>query len=243
MKAMRLIEALMVPGAFKAAVGWPIFSLSAFQICGRLVDAGVAPRTVIDVGANRGQFAVAATRMFAGSKVFAIEPDKDTAAQLRRNVDAATASRIAVTAVGDTVGTAVLHVNTDSQVSSLLELGEDRVASFPLSQVKEHRRVPITTLDELFGGVQLEEPILLKIDVQGSEDKVIAGGEGLLRMVKWILVEVSFADLYCGEKGFAEMLGILSDRGFRFLRPMNFHTSPRSGAIIEMDALFAMSSV
>jgi len=34
------------------------------------------------------------------------------------------------------------------------------------------------------------------------------------------------------------MLALMAGQGFRFVRPLNFHTVGKSGAIIEMDALF-----
>lgn len=149
-----------------------------------------------------------------------------------------TAENVRVTAVGDSVGTATFHVNRDPQVSSLLPLGEDRIESFPDSRVIEEITVPVTTLDVLFDGVTLAEPILLKIDVQGFEDRVIAGAGVFLKRVQWVLMEVSFSKLYEGERDFETIVSLLKAHGFRFVRPMNFHISPKTGEIIEMDALF-----
>jgi len=96
----------------------------------------------------------------------------------------------------------------------------------------------MATLDELFANKVLAQPILLKIDVQGYEDRVIAGGAYLLKHIHWVILEMSFARLYDGEKDFGWMVDMMSQRGFRFVRPLDFHTSEKTGAIIEMDALF-----
>jgi FkbM family methyltransferase len=165
-RMLRILELLKTRGAFSALLKWPKFSLAAFQIISRAKLAGVQPKTVVDVGANIGQFAVASIRLFQGAEVFPVEPDHPRIAeQLRKNVGMPVAGNVRVTAVGDSVGTATFHVNRDPQVSSLLPLGEDRIESFPDSRVVEKITVPVTTLDVLFDGVSLAEPILLKIDV------------------------------------------------------------------------------
>lgn len=237
-KLKTAIELLSLPGALVGLLTWKKFSLAAFKIVMRLKHAGVEPATVIDVGANVGQFSVAVSKGFPNAALFPVEPDPSTADVLRKNVTPSVASNITVTAVGERVGTIEFQVNADSQVSSVLPLGDDRKQSFPSSSVQRTMSVPLTTLDALFGGRPLPSPVLLKIDVQGYEDKVIAGAAVFLQSVRWVLMEVSFARLYEGEKDFPTMLALMAGHGFRFVRPLNFHTVGKSGAIIEMDALF-----
>lgn len=242
-RILRILELLNTPGALSALLKWPRFSLAAYQIISRSKLAGVQPMTVVDVGANIGQFAVASSRLFQGVAVFPFEPDPRVAEQLRKNVGMPVSENVRVTAVGDSVGTATFHVNLDPQVSSLLPLGEDRIESFPESKVVKEITVPLSTLDVVFDEVTLAEPILLKIDVQGFEDRVIAGAGVFLKRVRWVLMEVSFSKLYDGERDFQTIVELLKKHGFRFVRPVNFHISPRTGEIIEMDALFEATEI
>jgi FkbM family methyltransferase len=237
-KLVRLLSVLEWHGAFRALISWPKFSLASFVIVSRLKRAGASPKTVIDIGANVGQFAVAASRLFADAHVCSIEPDSRTATRLRNNLKSEQNANVLVTAVGDYVGEVVFHVNNDSQVSSMLALGQDRVSAFPQSKVVEEISVPISTLDALFIQHQFEKPILVKIDVQGAEDKVIRGSGKFLQDVDWVLMEVTFADLYEGEMDFQNISNLMAESGFKFVRPLNFHVSPLTGEIIEMDALF-----
>jgi len=237
-KLRSLLTALEYDRAIRAAIKWPKFSLVSFLIISRLKRAGISPRTVIDLGANVGQFAVAAANLFEGAKILSFEPDPRTANVLKENLKTFKQAEIFVMAVGDSVGEAEFYVNKDAQVSSMLKLGSDRIHDFPQSTVVEKITVPVTTLDTLFKGRELEQPILVKIDVQGFEDRVIRGGKDFLKQAEWVLMEVSFAKLYEGERDFKSMLELMSEHGFRFLRPLNYHTSPLTGQIIEMDALF-----
>ena len=237
-KLRSLLAVLEIDGAIRALIEWPKFSIASFLIVTRLKHAGVSPKTVIDVGANVGQFAVAASRLFSGAQIFSIEPDEMTAARLRKNLKSEGNVDVLVTAVGDYIGEAVFHRNKDSQVSSILALGEDRISAFPQATVVEEIKVPISTLDALFLKHLLNKPILVKIDVQGAEDKVIRGGAEFLQSVEWVLMEVTFADLYDGEMDFRGISSLMMQAGFKFVRPLNFHVSPLTGEIIEMDALF-----
>jgi FkbM family methyltransferase len=221
-----------------ALLRWKKFSLASYCIVQRLKEAGVAPASIVDVGANVGQFAVAATNLMPHATLHAIEPDPATASTLRANLPPEVAARVIVSAIGEREGSVEFQVNRDSQVSSVLPLGEDRKASFPGSTVQRTMKVPMATLDGLFAAAGLASPILLKIDVQGYEDRVVAGAVGFLQQVKWVVIETAFARLYEGERDFASMLDLMREHGFRFVKPLNFHTSDVTGAIIEMDALF-----
>jgi FkbM family methyltransferase len=234
----RLLEVMSVPGALSAALGWKKFSLAAYLILFRLKEAGVQPATVIDIGANVGQFSVAVSHMLPDAVLYPVEPDPATAQLLRANLPQRVAANVAVTAVGEKTGSIEFQVNADSQVSSVLPLGEGRKRAFPGSNVQKTVTLPITTLDAMFAGKPLVQPVLLKVDVQGYEDRVIEGGTQLLKGIRWVVLEMSFASLYEGEKDFPWMLDLMARHGFKFVRPLDFHTSDKTGAIIEMDGLF-----
>ena len=236
----RLLGALERPGVWRAALSWPKFSLASFLIVSRLKQHGVAPATVVDVGANVGQFAVASAKLFRGVTVISVEPDPQIAKQLKENVKRLPVD-VVVVALGEQTGQAAFHVNRDSQVSSLLPLGSDRECDFPDSKVIGRITVNVETLDTLFSDRILKAPILLKLDVQGFEEQVLRGGGAFLQRVQWVVVEVAFGNLYEGEADFASILKLLEDKGLIFTRPVNWFTSPRTGEVIEMDALFTRS--
>lgn len=242
-KLNRLTELMSVSGALRSALTWTKFSLAAYLLLTRLKDAGVKPATVLDIGANVGQFSVAVSHLLPDAALYPVEPDASTAARLRANLPPHAAANIVVAAVGERVGTVEFQVNADSQVSSILHLGSGRKAAFPQSQVQRTVSVPMATLDHLFDGKPLALPILLKVDVQGYEDRVIAGASAMLKKVRWVVLEMSFASLYEGEKDFNAMLELMREAGFRFVRPLDFHTADETSAIIEMDGLFENMSL
>lgn len=234
----KILAAVQYPGFLRAILRWRKFSFASFLIVSRLIKGGIEPGTVLDLGANIGQFAIASANLFGGStRIISFEPEPNTANILRKNVEGLPVEVMEL-ALGSAPGESIFFVNADSQVSSLLPLGETRLTDFPESVIKHEIKVSIESLDNLFASNDLTSPILLKIDVQGFESEVIAGATHFLNKVRWIVMEVSFTDLYKGEVDFISILNLLSDRGFRFLRPLNMHFSPKTGEVIEMDALF-----
>jgi FkbM family methyltransferase len=234
------IELVTTKGAVRAVLSWPIFSMASFQMISRAKLSGVDPQTIIDIGANKGQFSATAQRLFTNPTIFAVEPNPDIYDTLKRNLESDSNSKtnIISCAVSSEDGVVKFHINKDSQVSSLFDIGPDRKRFYPDSIVIKETLIPAYTLDTLFSTRELTEPILLKIDVQGAEHLVIEGAVKILRKVKWIILELSFNKLYEGEKNFLYFIDYMRQRGYEFIRPLNVHYSPATKEIIEMDALF-----
>ncbi|MGD9249207.1 MAG: FkbM family methyltransferase, partial [Desulfobacteraceae bacterium] len=103
---------------------------------------------------------------------------------------------------------------------------------------KDTIRVDIATLDDIFLDRTLDRPVLLKIDVQGSEKDVIAGGQETLKNVDYVLMEVSFDTMYVGEASFLEIVKEMETLHFQFSHPIAILKSPNSGKILQADILF-----
>lgn len=75
---------------------------------------------------------------------------------------------------------------------------------------------------------QLTEKTLLKIDVQGSEMRVLAGAMDSLQKIEMIEVELTVTPLYDGQPLIVEILRYLDDRGFMLVSldpiPRDFKT-------------------
>src|SRR5258708_22515293 len=92
-----------------AAATWPTFSMTAYRIVSRLKVQGVNPRTVLDVGANVGQFAVSSTKLWSDCHVESFEPVPDCAETLRSNCRGLSVN-VHEVAVGDRDGEVQIHI-------------------------------------------------------------------------------------------------------------------------------------
>ena len=136
-----------------------------------LHDAGI--RTVLDIGANTGQFTCTMHALLPETTIYAFEPQADTFETLKENVSNSPELHAIHTAVGDEIGETVFHKNTFAQSSSVLPMTDLHKVAFPWATESTEVRVPITTLDAIQDVLELVPAVLIKIDVQGFEDRVL----------------------------------------------------------------------
>jgi FkbM family methyltransferase len=230
------------PTVWYALLSWPKFSMTSYRMVSSLIRQGIIPKAIIDVGANVGQFAVACAKIFPSVAVHSFEPLPHCLKQLDRNVTGLGGVRVYPVALGEQDGEVTMHVNSHSHSSSILGLGERHRKAFPDAREIGTIRVPVSTLDRELESVSLENPVLLKLDVQGYEPQVLNGATETLKRVDYVLLETSFRPLYEGEKTFTEIARTMEERGFEFLRPVAWLSDPHNGEVLQMDALFARAA-
>jgi FkbM family methyltransferase len=237
MSLMRSLSHLS-PGMVKAVIFWPKFSVTSFKMISELVRQGLLPKTVIDVGANVGQFAVASAKLFPNVSVHSFEPNPDCVALLKKHVESLGNVLVYPIALGDEEGEVTFHVNSHSHSSSILPLSKNHLEAFPDAREVSSIQVKVFTLDTIFSGIELAAPVLLKLDVQGYEAQALRGAVETLKRVDYVILEASFKPMYEGEMLFMEIVRLMDGYGFSFLRPVGWLNDPNTGEIIQMDALF-----
>lgn len=237
-RILRYVDLLLEPGALRAIATWPKFSITSYKMLSALARQGILPRTVIDVGANVGQFAIAAAMIFPGLEVHSFEPVPEIVATLKENVRNIPKIKVYPVALGERQGLAALHVNSHTQSSSILSLDKSHIEAFPNEREARTIEVELTTLDAVFDRLDLKPPILLKLDVQGYEAQTLTGGPRTLKRCDYVVTEASFKPMYQGETPFNEILITMAQKNFEFLRPVGWLRSPHIGEILQIDALF-----
>ena len=222
----------------KALVVWPKFSASSYAMVQSLTRQDIVPRTVLDIGANVGQFAIAVAKLLPDSRVYSYEPVPDSFQLLERHcrkLDNVTCFNLGL---GDVESELPITVNSHSHSSSFLPLSEEHKSAFPFAREERTIRVPVTTLDLATREIDLTPPVLLKLDVQGFEKKVLEGGTSIMHSIDFIILEASLRPMYKGEILFTGMIDLLDSFGFEFLRPIGWLSNPANGEILQLDCLF-----
>jgi len=196
-------------------------------------------RTVLDVGAHEGESAIEFHRLFPEATVHSFEPLPDTFAKLEKNLAGAPRQHCHRMALGDRAGTTTFHRSSYSPSSSLLEMTELHKTAYPFSAGSSVvDEIVLETLDSIAARITFEPQILLKVDTQGYEKQVFAGAERTLSLVKVIIVETSFAELYVGQVRFPEVYALLTERGFEYRGAWNQFSSPKDGMPLQQDSIF-----
>jgi FkbM family methyltransferase len=176
--------------------------------------AGRRFATVVDIGANRGQFSLLCAGLYPAARIFAFEPLPRPYAVLARVTAGDPRIAIHQAAIGPWAGATRMHVMRPDDSSSLLAPTERQKAVFPAVGENGTTMVEVAPLDAFVDRSDLAPPALLKLDVQGFELEALKGCAGLLDRFLAVYLECSFEPLYAGQALADEVLAHLFDHGF-----------------------------
>lgn len=186
-----------------------------YELWPKFLRWGAAPWTLVDVGANDGDFVGAVGRLTKLRSAHVFEPLPTCHPALERTLKKLEHARLYRCAVGANAGEVDIHFTGDSKMSSALLPKAGIAAAYRAGDfsVQQKIRVPLVTLDEALAEVDTID--LLKVDVQGFEMEVFLGAEKTLARSRAVLLEVNYVQHYEGAATFDAAFAHLSARGFR----------------------------
>jgi FkbM family methyltransferase len=158
------------------------YELEELELIAGLVDR---PRRILDVGANIGNHTLYFAHRFDPELTIPVEPNPAVVPLLRANLGLNWHRSFDLSLVGyglsDRPGRGTSHVKSDAN------LGGARLVA------GESGAIPIVRGDDAFESTEFD---LIKIDVEGMENQVIAGLEGVLgRSQALVFVEVLLGNI------------------------------------------------
>lgn len=221
--------------AFCNPAYWPALSRGVVPTIEHIaaLDA-LSPDTVIDVGANKGQFSAMAARLWPVAKLIAFEPLPDQADKFASHLGKR--AKLHRCALAAEQGQMELHIASRADSSSLLPLDDRQKSMFDMEEIGL-LTVPVYRLDGIVTTQMISGQALLKIDVQGFEYEVLLGAKGLIDSVEWVFVEASFMELYTGQRLFPEIEKLLNGYGYQEIGRFNMVSDERNKPV-QADILF-----
>ncbi|ORB51170.1 hypothetical protein BST42_17215 [Mycolicibacterium rhodesiae] len=189
-----------------------------------LRDRGLAPTTVLDVGANRGDWTKLARDIFPAATYVMLEPQLEMAPYL----DAVGEPWHGV-AAGSENGTLELTIWPDLVGSSFLKPDG---ADYPTRPVK------IVTINHLIARENYAIPELVKLDIQGFELEALRGATQLFGVTEAFIVEVSLFS-FGGHPILREVVEFMGERGYETYDIAGALRRPSDGALGNLDLCFA----
>jgi FkbM family methyltransferase len=164
--------------------------------------------TVLDVGANKGQYAAFARRRWPQARLICFEPLPGRHGWLVAILG--TDEQVHPVAVGNCEGCG-RHAHRLAR-GQLVPFASRRCSKIFFSMDEECVvSVPVRRLDTEFRRDQLARPAMLKIDAQGFEFETLQGTAGVLDAIDATYFECSFLELYSGQKLAADVIEYLKD--------------------------------
>ena len=204
--------------------------------------AAFAVDCVLDVGANRGQYATMLRKDAGfGGAILSFEPNPDIFAELSRRAAGDERWHVFNLALSDFDGEASFNIMAADQFSSLKTPSGEQDAVF-VDRNRVTRTVNMqcrrleTMLPELESAHAFHRPFL-KMDTQGHDLSVCGGaGPALDRMIG-VQTELGVRPIYEGGAGYRAMIDWLAGRGFA---PCAFFANNKGHfpLLVEMDGVF-----
>jgi FkbM family methyltransferase len=223
LRSYRLLKAFLVHRVFAATEHQYVFK-HKFQ-------------TIVDVGANKGQFSLASRFYSPHAFIYAFEPLANPASVYKRLFLDDPKVVFFNNAIGPENATTEIHVSGRDDSSSLLPITNLQSDVFPGTEEVSIASISVSTLDSNLNIKNITSPSLLKLDVQGFELQALRGCESLLRNFDVVYCECSFLELYSGQSFASDIIRWLDERGFRFVGFYN-PSFDSSGRAIQADFLF-----
>jgi FkbM family methyltransferase len=193
--------------------------------------------TVLDVGANAGQYAAALRTCGYAGRIASFEPVGDLHGRLLRRSAGDPRWSAWRCALGDRPGVATINVAANAGASSsLLPMLDQHVRAAPDAVYVRTEQVEVNRLDALWP--RLADPgarVFLKLDVQGFERQVLAGAGERVADCVGLQVEASLVPLYEGGMLYREAMAWAEGQGFTLMRILPGFGDGGSGRMFQCD--------
>jgi len=195
--------------------------------------------TILDIGANEGQFALFIHNIFQDANVLSFEPITDCYKKIVENNKNNSKIKPFNYALGYLDEEMEIYKNEFSPSSSLLKMNSIHIKNFPYTKNQTKEKIKIRRLDNIFKDFEIGKNVLMKIDVQGYEINVLKGAINFINIFSPLLIiETSFVELYEKEPLFNGIYEKLIPLNYKFIGILDQLYSPIDGRVLQGDAVF-----
>jgi FkbM family methyltransferase len=207
-----------------------------------------AINTIIDVGANEGQFVIKLISNGFIGNVISFEPLSSAHNKLLKmkkkfinKVNWVVENRVAI---GSKDIDSIINISSNSESSSILKILPSHTNLKPNSVTIGNEFVEIRKLDNYMNLItQYRKSYLLKIDTQGYEMEVLKGSSKILDIIDSLLIEVSLIELYEGQELFIDILEFLKKKNFKIWSLDRVMGDKNTGQTYQLDIFFVKDAV
>ena len=195
--------------------------------------------TVLDIGANEGQFAKKLRNIGYKEKIISFEPLNKVFDILKKESDNDASWQASNIAIGDKDGETIINESNYSLSSSILPMSKLHLEAKENSNYIGKQKVSIKKIDTVIDSENLiKNNLFLKIDTQGFEYQVISGSIENLKNIRAILCELTLVELYEGQKLWLDIVELLTANNFEIWSLEKGFQNSKNKQILQIDCIF-----
>ena len=194
----------------------------------RIKRLGFSPRYCLDIGAYEGNWTTDFKHIFPDCSILMFEGQAEKEAallntkQTYNNVD---------------YQIALLGANESTVIFNKYETASSVLSEHNVTNAQTESR-KLITLDSAILNTPFSRPDFIKIDTQGYELEILTGGEKTLSSAEFVLLEVSFLDVYKNCPLVVDVLNFMQAHGFVVFDICTLMNRPLDGVLFQSDILF-----
>ena len=200
-----------------------------------LKSRGLNCKSILDVGANRGDWSRMAKVIYPDAKFCLIEPQQEMEEDLKSFCNSAANSIYIMSGAGPVREKKYLTIWDDLAGSSFLPKEDET-----LKNKGKQRAIDMIDIDGIVGPDKFDFPELVKIDIQGFEIEALKGAGTLFGKTEAFILEVSlfsFSDVP-GMPIFSDIVNFMLERDYVVYDFPGFSRRPLDGALAQCDICF-----
>jgi len=203
-----------------------------------MIQIGYAPDCVFDCGASVGYWSYEASKLFPGSQIVAVEPNRMVLPKTREVLSKVKpAVIIEECAIGSAVGETFLNIWDNDHTKMSGSSIKGHVQGSP----KKRMSVRLDTLDRISERHGLE-PELLKLDLQGGELEALKGAERVLQKAEVVITEFGCIEAYVDRTTPLDLMNIMYENDYCLYDIIDLIYRPYDDALTGGDFIFVKNS-
>ena len=246
-RATKLVDKLFIAVADSPHKN-PLFDLDVWNLeCLKELVKFDKENIIFDVGAHKGETLIIFKKYFPNSKIYSFEPFENSYQELKKTSLLHENTEAFNIGLSNFIGKEKFYNYIDefdqslSVINSSTKLIDGAMESFGYKPPKKIETVEceFETIDSFVRDNNIKTIDILKIDVQGSEYKVLQGADNIISSenVKVIYLEILIIEQYDEQKSLNYYLNYFEEKKYKLFGIYNFSYQNNS-KILQFDAIF-----
>lgn len=197
----------------------------------------INPKSIIDIGSNKGQFILLTKGLFKNLFFYSFEPQKSQIKIQKKIFEKLNNIKYFNFALGKKKSIKKFYITNRNDSSSFFKISNNLKKNKDYKIIKEEKII-IKRVSKVLNLRKIKKPIIVKIDVQGYEKNVLEGFGKSIKYIDFFIIEVSNSEMYKNQPKSKEIINFLLKKNFKIKKKNEWNKIQTSKKVKQTDILF-----